>query len=192
VYCVLCIVYCCVLCIVHWHWSAQIADACVGYTWADLEHLVRESTICFMKRVSNADASSLESPADDASISMQDFVNAMRLVAPSTKRTGGNEIVQVPKTPWNTIGGLEHVKQQLRKAVEWPLFHADKMASFGIRASSGILLHGPPGCGKTTLVKAICSASNVAFLALSGATIYSMYLGVAEATIRQCFASVCI
>jgi SpoVK/Ycf46/Vps4 family AAA+-type ATPase len=67
--------------------------------------------------------------------------------------------VNIAQTSWSDIGGLEEAKQRLREAVEWPLKHASSFERLGLRPTKGILLHGPAGCSKTTLVKAIANAS---------------------------------
>ena len=71
--------------------------------------------------------------------------------------------------------------------MEWPLKYKASFQKLGLTPPKGILLYGPPGCSKTTLVKAVANATQANFLALSGAQIYSPYLGDAEAAIRDIF-----
>ncbi|RZF40487.1 hypothetical protein LSTR_LSTR000366 [Laodelphax striatellus] len=85
------------------------------------------------------------------------------------------------------IGGLQQPKISLQKAVEWPLFYHDSMKRLGITQSKGVLLYGPPGCAKTSLVCAIASKLNITFLSISAAAIFSPYVGDAERTISQLF-----
>lgn len=68
---------------------------------------------------------------------------------------------------WGDIGGLESVKQQLKRIVEWPLRHADAFARLGLKAAKGVVLYGPPGCCKTTLARAAASESGARLLPLS-------------------------
>jgi len=123
------------------------------------------------------------------SIIATDFKEAFKKITPSAKR--GIDI-EVPTTRWEDIGGLKDLKLKLREAVEWPIIKAEKFKEFGISTPRGILLYGPPGCSKTTIVRAVASASNASFIALTGASIYSPYLGSAEAIIRDCFKRVSI
>ena len=65
--------------------------------------------------------------------------------------------------------------------------HPDAYATLGLRLPRGILLHGPPGCAKTSLVRAVASSCHVNFLAISGAQLYSPYLGEAEKKIAEVY-----
>lgn len=89
---------------------------------------------------------------------------------------------------WVHLGGLEVVKKRLRIALEWPRVHSISMTRLGVRASRGVLLHGPPGCGKTSLVRAVASAGGAHFISLSAADVFSCYLGDAERIMREKFA----
>ncbi|CAG8465126.1 3968_t:CDS:10 [Diversispora eburnea] len=120
-----------------------LASMTNGYVGADLVSLCREAAMLAVNRKSKS--SKLLS-----FITMKDFMNAMELISPSTQR--GFQ-VKVEKTNWNDIGGLESVKKQLIQAVEWPLKYRDTFTRLGLKPPRGILLYGPPGCSKTTLVK---------------------------------------
>lgn len=89
---------------------------------------------------------------------------------------------------WTALGGLHAVKQRLRVALEWPRTHGDTMARLGVRASRGVLLHGPPGCGKTSLVRGVAAVGGAHFVALAPADVYSCYVGEAERRVRAVFA----
>lgn len=64
--------------------------------------------------------------------------------------------------------------------MEWPLLYKDSFSRLGLKPPRGILLYGPPGCSKTTLVKVIASSANVAFLSINGAQLYSPFVGDSE------------
>jgi len=89
---------------------------------------------------------------------------------------------------WDDIGGLETVKLQLKKSAEWPIKYRSSFERLGLTAPRGILMYGPPGCAKTTLVRALANSTNRTFIYLNSATVYSPYLGDAEKYIRQVFA----
>ncbi|KAF9338172.1 hypothetical protein BG006_009547 [Podila minutissima] len=157
-----------------------------GFVGADLEALCRESAL---KAVHRNVASLMEGNPGSVSptevkVTMADFKKAFSMNAPSLQRGYG---VVVEPVRWTDIGGLESVKTQLRQAVEWPVLHKDTFARLGLKAPRGILLYGPPGCSKTTLVKAIATNSGASFLSVNGAALYSSFVGDSEKTIRETF-----
>ncbi|XP_061347259.1 cell division control protein 48 homolog B [Gastrolobium bilobum] len=157
----------------------SIAASCNGYVGADLEALCREATIFAVERSSNTN--------EDASIfslTMEDWKKARSVVGPSITR---GVTVEIPKVTWEDIGGLKELKKKLQKAVEWPIKHSAAFSRLGISPVRGILLHGPPGCSKTTLAKAAAHAAQASFFSLSGAELYSMYVGEGEALLRKTF-----
>eukprot|EP00871_Galdieria_phlegrea_P004506 jgi/Galph1/5056/GphlegSOOS_G3787.1 len=97
------------------------------------------------------------------------------------------ETQEMPKIGWNDIGGYSHVKRRLQMAIEWPRQHATLWKHFNLHPPRGILLRGPPGCCKTTLVKAAANESNLPLLYLSGAELYSCFLGESETILRTAF-----
>ncbi|KAJ2681420.1 hypothetical protein H4R19_007344 [Coemansia spiralis] len=108
----------------------------------------------------------------------------MARVVPSTKRGLGIDVAQ---TAWSDVGGLADVKLKLQQAVEWPLTRAAAMKRLGLRAPRGVLLYGPPGCSKTTLIKVVATQTHATFLSINGAALYSPYVGDAERTLRDTF-----
>lgn len=90
---------------------------------------------------------------------------------------------------WSDIAGIDGVRDKIRKLVENPLKDAEAYKALGLKPPKGILLHGPPGCSKTTIAKAIANAGNYAFYSISGASVYSAYVGESERIVRETFAS---
>jgi transitional endoplasmic reticulum ATPase len=82
---------------------------------------------------------------------------------------------------------LEEVKQSLKEAVEWPLKNPERFTRLGIQPPKGILLHGPPGCGKTLLARAVATESEANFIAIRGPEIFSKWVGESEKAIRETF-----
>ncbi len=99
---------------------------------------------------------------------------------------------------WDDIGGLAKAKQQMVEAVELPHSNKEIFRFYGKRPIKGVLLYGPPGCGKTMLGKATATAlariynddgaSRGGFIYIKGPEILDRFVGVAEATVRQVFA----
>lgn len=94
----------------------------------------------------------------------------------------------IPDVSWDDIGGLAAQVEQVRDAVELPFKHRDLFAEFGLAAPKGVLLYGPPGCGKTMMAKAVAQAAGSSFLNIKGPELLNKYVGETERQIRQIFA----
>ena len=96
-------------------------------------------------------------------------------------------LVEVPTVKWSDIGGLKEVKQRLQEAVEWPLKYPEVFKKINVEGPKGILLFGPPGCGKTLLAKAVATESEANFIAIRGPELISKWIGESEKGIRKIF-----
>jgi len=166
----------------------KIAEMTHGFTGADLAALCREAAMRALRRIlPKIDLEKEEVPPevlDSLEVTMEDFLNAFREITPSALR----EIeVEIPNVRWSDVGGLEDVKQQLREAVEWPLKYPETFKRLGIEPPKGILLYGPPGCGKTLLAKAVATESEANFLSIKGPEVFSKWVGESERAIRELF-----
>ncbi|KAJ3669809.1 hypothetical protein LUZ60_010133 [Juncus effusus] len=162
----------------------SVATSCNGYVGADLEALCREAARLAFRRMSNPNFDDDNDNNSMLKIKMEDFISAKLYVGPSITRGVTKE---VSKVTWDDIGGLKDLKKKLRQAVEWPINHADSFKRLGISPIRGVLLHGPPGCSKTTLAKAAAHAAQSSFFSLSGAELYSKYVGEGEELLRRTF-----
>ncbi|XP_028107164.1 cell division control protein 48 homolog B-like [Camellia sinensis] len=97
------------------------------------------------------------------SLTMDDWKHARSVLGPSITR---GVTMEIPKVSWEDIGGLKNLKKKLQQAVEWPLKHSAAFSRLGVSPVCGILLHGPPGCSKTTLAKAAAHATQASFFSL--------------------------
>lgn len=90
----------------------------------------------------------------------------------------------IPKVYWEDIGGLEKLKKELLKTIEFPIKYPHLFKNSSLKRS-GILLYGPPGCGKTLVAKAVSTELNVSFLSVKGPELLNMYIGQSEENVRK-------
>ncbi|XP_023270350.1 spermatogenesis-associated protein 5-like protein 1 isoform X1 [Seriola lalandi dorsalis] len=157
---------------------AELAQRTTGYVGADLSALCREAAMHAVREISKGSGEQV--------VRMKHFQEALKLVRPSCLRSslGRTELSPVS---WEQIGGLEEVKLKLRQSIEWPMRYPEAFVRLGLSQPRGVLLYGPPGCAKTTLVRAAASSSHCTFLSVSGADLYSPYVGDSEKALAQLF-----
>ncbi|XP_054835781.1 nuclear valosin-containing protein-like [Eublepharis macularius] len=117
-------------------------------------------------------------------IEMNDFIVALSSVQPSAKREG---FVTVPDVTWADIGALEDIREELTMAILAPVRNPEQFKALGLTAPAGVLLAGPPGCGKTLLAKAVANESGLNFISVKGPELLNMYVGESERAVRQVF-----
>jgi transitional endoplasmic reticulum ATPase len=93
----------------------------------------------------------------------------------------------LPRTTYEDVGGLHEEIQRVREMVELPLRHPELFQRLGIEPPKGVLLHGPPGCGKTLLARAVANESEATFFSINGPEIMSKFYGESEARLREIF-----
>ena len=166
----------------------KLAEMTHGYTGADLAALCRETAMKALRRylpeINLEEERIPPSVLEKMEIRMEDFLNAYKEITPTAMR---EVYIEVPAVHWDDIGGLEDIKKELREAVEWPLKNPEIFKRFGIRPPKGILLYGPPGCGKTLLARAVATESEANFITIKGPEVFSKWVGESEKAIREVF-----
>jgi len=166
----------------------HMAQITHGYTGADLEALSREAAMKALRRyLPRIDLEEKRIPhevLDQMEVSNEDVLSAFREITPTAMR---EVFIESPNVHWNDVGGLAKVKENLQEAVEWPLKHPERFTRLGITPPKGILLHGPPGCGKTLLARAVATESQANFISIRGPEIFSKWVGESEKAIREIF-----
>ena len=99
----------------------------------------------------------------------------------------GAEMVENPNVDYETVGGLDEQILQVREAIELPLEKPELFKKVGIQPPKGILLVGPPGCGKTMLAKAVASQTNASFIRMVGSELAQKYIGEGGRMVRELF-----
>uniref|UniRef100_A0A8C6NLW9 Nuclear VCP like n=1 Tax=Nothobranchius furzeri TaxID=105023 RepID=A0A8C6NLW9_NOTFU len=180
----------------------QLARLTPGYVGADLMALCREAAMAAVNRVLLKAREPLqeqlwilvnllkttetlsEPELVSLSILMSDFQEALTHVQPSAKREG---FATIPDVTWENVGALQEIREELTMAILGPVRSPQHFKALGLTAPSGVLLAGPPGCGKTLLAKAVANESGLNFISVKGPELLNMYVGESERAVRQVF-----
>ncbi|MEU7945275.1 AAA family ATPase [Micromonospora taraxaci] len=153
----------------------EVAGRTPGFVAADLAALVREAGVRAALR---------QKSAETPTVSMADFTAALEVVRPTTMAASTLDLASVTL---DDVGGLDEVKQTLTESVLWPLTYPDTFARLGVQPPRGVLLYGPPGCGKTYLVTALAGSGRANVLSVKGAELLSKWVGESERAVRELF-----
>ncbi len=166
----------------------ELAGHTHGYVGADLEALAKEAAIFALREVlPDLDLDLEQIPAElleELSVKREHFNTALREMNPSAMR---EVVIETPDTKWDDIGGLDEAKQELQEAVEWPLQYQHIFDHMKAEVPKGILIHGPPGTGKTMLAKAVANESEANFISVKGPEFFSKWVGESEKAVRETF-----
>ncbi|MCJ7456654.1 AAA family ATPase, partial [Candidatus Bathyarchaeota archaeon] len=166
----------------------HLSDMTHGYTGADIASLSREAAMKALRRyMPDINLEEERVPPeilDKMVVKEDDFLSAYREITPTAMR---EVYVEVPSVRWKEVGGLEELKGELIESVEWPLKKPEVFKKMGIKPPRGILLYGPPGCGKTLLARAVATESEANFISVKGPEIFSKWVGESEKAIREVF-----
>jgi len=166
----------------------RLSDICHGYTGADISALCREAAMKALRRyLPSINLEEERVPGEmleKMQVNLDDFKTAYREITPTAMR---EVYIEVPSVTWADVGGLTDVKQELQEAVEWPIKKPEAFTRVGIRPPKGILLFGPPGCGKTMLARAVATESEANFISIKGPELFSKWVGESEKGIREVF-----
>ncbi|MFX1378831.1 MAG: CDC48 family AAA ATPase [Promethearchaeota archaeon] len=163
------------------------ADITHGFVGADIMAVCREAAMYSLRRILpkiNLDEPIPSEIIQEIKIKNNDFVQALNMIEPSAMR---EVMVEIPDIYWDDVGGLEEIKSELKEAVEWPLKYPKLFEKAGVRPLNGILLFGPPGCGKTLLAKAIATETKTNFITVKGPELFSKWVGESEKSVRNIF-----
>jgi len=155
----------------------EIGERTPGFVVADLAALVREAALRAASRAS--------ADGRPPTLNQDDLVGALSVIRPLS-RSGSAEIT-VGSVTLDDVGDMAEAKQALTEAVLWPLQHPDTFARLGVDPPRGVLLYGPPGCGKTFVVRALASTGRLSVHAVKGSELMDKWVGSSEKAVRELF-----
>ena len=153
----------------------DVAARTPGFVAADLAALVREAGVRAALR---------QKDTETPSVASADFGAALEVVRPTSM---AQSTLELAKVTLDDVGDMVAVKEVLTESVLWPLTYPDTFARLGVQPPRGVLLYGPPGCGKTYLVKAIAGTGKANVLSVKGAELLSKWVGESERAVRELF-----
>jgi transitional endoplasmic reticulum ATPase len=156
---------------------SEIADRTPGFVVADLAALVREAALRAAARAS--------SDGSPPKLTQDDLLGALTVIRPLSR--SATMEVSAGSVTLDDVGDMIATKQALTEAVLWPLQHPDTFARLGVTPPRGVLLYGPPGCGKTFVVRALASTGRLSVHAVKGSELMDKWVGSSEKAVRELF-----
>ena len=166
----------------------KLAKITHGFVGADLAGMIRKGKFRAIRKIVPEIDKEVEITTEileNLKLKKKELRLASKEIKPSALR---EFTVEVPKVKWSQIGGLKKEVKLIKESVILPLKKPEKFKELGVDAPSGILLFGPPGCGKTLVAKAVATESNANFISIKGAELLSMWVGETERAVRELFA----
>ncbi|KLO27502.1 ATPase [Mycolicibacter heraklionensis] len=155
----------------------EIAERTPGFVAADLAALVREAALRAASRASDND--------EEPKLTQEDLIGALSVIRPLSRSAAAE--VSVGSVTLDDVGDMVATKQALTEAILWPLQHPDTFTRLGVDPPHGVLLYGPPGCGKTFVVRALAGSGRVSVHAVKGAELMDKWVGSSERAVRDLF-----
>jgi transitional endoplasmic reticulum ATPase len=155
----------------------EIGERTPGFVVADLAALVREAALRAAARAST--------DGKPPALTQDDVTGALSVIRPLSR--SATEEIAVGSVTLEDVGDMVETKQALTEAVLWPLQHPDTFTRLGVDPPRGVLLYGPPGCGKTFVVRALASTGRLSVHAVKGAELMDKWVGSSEKSVRELF-----
>jgi len=148
-----------------------------GYTTSDMVNIARRSAhLIAQKKLAEVDA---------AMLTAKDLLEVVRDYTPVSLQNA--DLHKPAPMTWRDVGGLHSVKQKLVEQLIWPLKYKHVFVQCGLESEMGILLFGPPGCGKTLVAGVLANECSLNFITVKGPELLSKYIGASEAAVRDVF-----
>ncbi|OEH78361.1 AAA family protein [Cyclospora cayetanensis] len=177
----------------------RIAEETAGAVAADLHALLHSALLAALYRKQRQDADCMDSSAmmdaadakvpalSDVCLVEEDLCVALRELRLTLEKETGHLAKGALTTEWKDVGGLYKAKRQIEDKIIFPVLFPQLYKQVGLRRPSGVLLYGPPGCGKTLLARALAKTCNAHFISVKGPELLSKFVGESEASLRRLF-----
>ncbi|KAI5151754.1 transitional endoplasmic reticulum ATPase [Enteropsectra breve] len=166
----------------------KIAKDLHGFTGSDIASLCSEAALQQIREKLpqiDLDRETIDpSLLHSLKVNNDNFKYAIANTDPSSLR---EKAIETPNVKWSDIGGLKGVIRELKETVQYPVNYPEMFLKFGQNPSKGVLLYGPPGCGKTLLAKAVATECNANFISVKGPELLTMWVGESEKNVRELF-----
>ncbi|MDX2356125.1 AAA family ATPase [Dietzia sp. PP-33] len=167
---------------------AAVADRTPGYVAGDLRALTREAALRAAGRATNGGGHGGGDGGGDAPtarLEQDDLMGAVAVIRPLSR--SGTEELSLGSITLDDVGDMEEVRQALTETVLWPLQHRESFERLGVEPPRGVLLYGPPGCGKTFVVRALAASGRLTVHMVKGAELMDKWVGSSEKAVRDLF-----
>lgn len=170
------------------YFAAADAQLAASEDYMELDGLSKplRASKLVQRRIERHRRNDMDEPAgfEKEEIGMEAFLAVLPTITPSSKREG---FATIPDVSWENVGALSNVRKQLETAIVQPIKDPELYTRMGISAPAGVLLWGPPGCGKTLLAKAVAAESKANFISIKGPELLNKFVGESEAAVRRVF-----
>lgn len=162
---------------------AAVGDRTPGYVAGDLRALTREAALRAAARA--AETGSDHGDESGARVDQDDLTDAIAVIRPLSR--SGTEELSLGSITLDDVGDMVEVRQALTETVLWPLQHRESFERLGVEPPRGVLLYGPPGCGKTFVVRALAASGRLTVHMVKGAELMDKWVGSSEKAVRDLF-----
>lgn len=165
-----------------------IAEKTHGFVGADIASLCTEAGMVRVRKEMGLFDLGVDTIGADtlttATVNMSDFEAALAKANPASLREA---LVQKPDVSWASIGGNTALLRELQEMIKFPVKHPQLYEHFRQTVPKGVLMYGPPGCGKTMIAKALATEADANFLSVKGPELLTKWFGESEANVRELF-----
>lgn len=176
---------------------SELAKITHGFVGFDIRNIIAIAQDTSMRRMRKADATRVDTamvdgdqpeppaqPLADDTVTPEDLQCVIKDFVPSLRKEG---FTVIPNVSWDQVGALGKVRDQLHMSIIGPIKTPDLYESWGLSRPAGVILWGPPGCGKTLVAQAVANEAQASFILINGPELLNKYVGESERAVRELF-----